>query len=61
MDDLRIPAATPSALAPPSVRHFGAVNWLGLWSLYVREVRRFIKVAMQTIAAPVVTTLLFLA
>ena len=46
---------------PPRVRQFGAVNWLGLWTLYVREVRRFLKVGMQTIAAPVVTTLLFLA
>lgn len=47
--------------APPQVRQFGAVNWLGLWTLYEREVRRFLKVGMQTIAAPVVTTLLFLA
>jgi ABC-2 type transport system permease protein len=45
----------------PSVRRIGAVNWLGLWTLYVREVRRFLKVYMQTVAAPVVTTLLFLA
>jgi len=49
------------ATAPPQVRRFGAVNWLGLWTLYLREVRRFLKVGMQTIAAPVVTTLLFLA
>jgi ABC-2 type transport system permease protein len=45
----------------PRVRHFGAVNWLGFWTLYMREVRRFLKVGMQTVAAPVVTTLLFLA
>ncbi len=43
------------------VRRFGAVNWLGLWTLYLREVRRFLKVSMQTVIAPVVTTLLFLA
>jgi ABC-2 type transport system permease protein len=42
------------------VRQIGAVNWLGFWTLYAREVRRFVKVATQTIAAPVVTTLLFL-
>ena len=47
--------------SPPRVRQFGLVNWLGLWTLYLREVRRFLKVGMQTIAAPVVTTLLFLA
>jgi ABC-2 type transport system permease protein len=44
----------------PTVRQIGAVNWLGFWTLYAREVRRFVKVATQTIAAPVVTTLLFL-
>ena len=42
-------------------RRIGAVNWLGFWTLYSREVRRFIKVHTQTILAPVVTTLLFLA
>lgn len=42
------------------VRRFGAVNWLGLWTLYVKEVRRFMKVLFQTVVAPVVSTLLFL-
>ena len=46
---------------PPSPRRFGAVNWIGLATLCVKEVRRFIKVFTQTIVAPVVTTLLFLA
>ncbi len=41
-------------------RRFGAVNWLGLWTLYVKEVRRFIKVVFQTVVAPVISTLLFL-
>lgn len=36
-------------------------NWLGVWTLYKREVRRFTKVYSQTMVAPVVTTLLFLA
>ncbi len=39
----------------------GPVNWIGFWTLYCREVRRFFKVHMQTIFAPVVTTLLFFA
>jgi ABC-2 type transport system permease protein len=47
--------------SPPAVRQIGLINWLGFWTLYSREVRRFFKVATQTIAAPVVTTLLFLA
>lgn len=45
-------------LAP---RPMGAVNWLGVWTLYAKEVRRFLNVHMQTIGAPVVTSLLFLA
>ncbi len=45
----------------PGPRHIGAVNWLGLWTHYAQEVRRFYKVGFQTLVAPVVTTLLFLA
>jgi ABC-2 type transport system permease protein len=37
------------------------MNWRGLWTLYVREVRRFLKVYTQTLLAPVITSLLFLA
>jgi len=37
------------------------INWLGLWTLYKREVWRFLKVMNQTLLAPIVTTLLFLA
>lgn len=47
--------------ASPMARRIGAVNWLGFWTLYVREVRRFLKVYTQTLVAPIVTTLLFLA
>jgi ABC-2 type transport system permease protein len=36
-------------------------QWRGVWSLYMKEVQRFWNVSGQTIAAPVVTTLLFLA
>ena len=43
----------------PMVREFGHVNWRGLWTLYHREVKRFFKVFTQTLAAPVVTTVLF--
>ncbi|MBM3550109.1 MAG: multidrug ABC transporter permease [Alphaproteobacteria bacterium] len=42
-------------------RPLGPINWIGLWTLYQKEVWRFLKVGMQTVAAPVVTTLLFLA
>lgn len=37
------------------------VNWIGLATLYKRETWRFLKVWNQTITAPMVTTLLFLA
>ncbi|GGF39955.1 transport permease protein [Aliidongia dinghuensis] len=43
------------------VRRFGAINWLGFWTLYEKEVRRFIKVYTQTLLAPMVTTLLYLS
>jgi len=36
------------------------VNWEGLKTLYMKEVRRFFKVQTQTIWAPAMTTLLFL-
>lgn len=49
---------TPFAFEP---RRVGAINWLGVWTLYQKEVERFLKVAMQAVVAPVVTTLLFLA
>ena len=48
-------------MSHPLPREIGAVNWLGLWTHYTKEVRRFWKVGFQTVAAPVVTTLLFLA
>ena len=42
------------------VRRFGAINWLGFWTLYAREVRRFLSVYTQTILAPVATSILFM-
>ncbi len=46
--------------ADPGVPVIRNVNWGGLSTLYVKEVRRFFKVQLQTIWAPAVTTLLFL-
>ena len=39
---------------------FGSVNWIGLWTLYKREVLRFLNVWVQTLLSPIVTSLLFL-
>ena len=44
----------------PGVPVIRNVNWGGLATLYVKEVRRFFKVQLQTIWAPALTTLLFL-
>jgi len=38
-----------------------SVNWLGLWTLYLREVNRFLKVYNQTLLAPMVNAMLLLA
>ena len=44
----------------PGVPVIRQVNWAGLRALYIKEVRRFFKVQLQTIWAPAITTLLFL-
>jgi len=44
----------------PGVPVIRNVNWGGLQTLYVKEVRRFFKVQLQTVWAPAITTLLFL-
>jgi ABC-2 type transport system permease protein len=46
-----------SAPGEPVIRN---VNWGGLKTLYLKEVRRFFKVQLQTVWAPGITTLLFL-
>ena len=63
MNDAPGLASAPHALpaGPPAPRHIGFFNGRGAWTLYRKEVRRFIKVGQQTLMAPVVTTLLFLA
>lgn len=52
--------ALSEIVQPPQPRDYPGVNWEGLKTLYVREVRRFIKVGLQTLAAPVVTALLYM-
>jgi len=53
--------SSPPAVRPPEPRPLGQVNWLGLWTLYLKEVRRFLSVITQTVMAPTVMALLFLA
>lgn len=47
-------------MSEPGVPTIRQVNWGGLRTLYIKEVRRFFKVQLQTIWAPAITTLLFL-
>ena len=68
------PSASPVADAAPEGQATGGstrfpprgvpvitgINRVGLFALYMKEVRRFLKVQTQTIWAPAVTTLLFL-
>ena len=58
------PRNDPSALSmrfAPGQPVLKGVNWGGLKTLYIKEVRRFFKVQMQTVWAPAITTLLYLA
>ena len=41
-------------------KKISTVNWIGVWTLYGKEVWRFYKVLGQTVLAPVVTTFLFM-
>lgn len=61
------PSPSTSRMAPagkklPVIRpiQIDQINWIGLQTLYLREVQRFMKVALQTLAAPVITSILFL-
>ena len=40
-------------------REIGKINWIALFTLYIKEVKRFTSVFLQTITAPMMTTLLF--
>ncbi len=42
------------------VRRFGIINWIGAFSLYKKEVLRFIIVSGQTLVGPILTSILFL-
>ncbi len=60
MDAPTTPPEHITAMPPFGVPVIRSVNWGGLRTLYVKEVRRFFKVHLQTIWAPAATTLLFL-
>lgn len=53
-------SGTVSAMRPMGEVTIGTINWIGLYTLYEKETRRFFKVWTQTLAAPAVTTVLFM-
>jgi len=56
----RDPDTAPAIFAEPGKGRIRRVNWAGMKALYMKEVRRFFKVQLQTIWAPAITTLLYL-
>jgi len=54
-------AASPGVGPGPVPRPIGRINVVGLFALIRKEVRRFLTVWVQTVGAPIVTTMLFLA
>ena len=42
------------------VRRFGKINWIGFYTLYKKEILRFVIVWVQTLLSPLITSLLFL-
>jgi ABC-2 type transport system permease protein len=52
--------AMPVADAAPAFGGPFDLNWIGIWTLYTKEVRRFMKVPLQTVAAPLMTVMMFL-
>jgi ABC-2 type transport system permease protein len=55
-----VTASRPAGAARP-VRHFGAVHWLGLATLFRREFRAYLKDWPETVIAPTFSTLLYVA
>ena len=41
-------------------RRFGIINWVGAYSLFKKEVLRFLTVSGQTLLGPILTSILFL-
>lgn len=56
----KIDVAVMAVRAEPGVPLIRNVNWAGMRALYMKEVRRFFKVQLQTVWAPAITTLLYL-
>ncbi len=51
----------PLAATTPVPRSYGPVNWRGVYALYQRETVRFFRYAAETLGAPTVSAVIFLA
>ena len=54
-------ATSPEVRLLVRPRRFETVNWIGVWTLYRREIRRDLAFQINSLWGPVVTNLLFLA
>lgn len=43
-----------------SPRHFGRINWRGVWSLYRRDMKRYLSFVADSILGPILSSLLFI-
>lgn len=59
-DEAPAQAVVARTFPPKGQALITGINRVGLWSLYIKEIRRFLKVQTQTVWAPAITTLLFL-
>ena len=42
-----------------NIKDYSSFNWVGFYTLYIKETKRFLNVGTQTLVAPAVTTILF--
>ena len=49
------------AAAPRALRTFGACNWVGVRTLFLRELWRYLKEWLETVVAPAFSAILYLA
>ena len=43
-----------------ALEDLASINWIGFWTLYKKEVLRFLIVWIQTLLSPIISSLLFL-
>lgn len=54
-------SVTQPVASPLLPRQFGRIQWVGVWTLYTRDLRRYFREWLESIVAPVFTSLLWVA